>query len=60
NYQIVSPTASVLAREGSGAPSPLERAVMATPALATQGGERHIDILRTVRSFDPCMSCSSH
>jgi hydrogenase large subunit len=60
NYQIVSPTTFVVSRDGSGAPAPLERAVMATPVLSTQGRERHIDVLRAIRSFDPCMSCSTH
>jgi len=60
NYQIVSPTTFVASRDASGAPSPMESAVMATPSLSTQGQERHIDMLRTVRSFDPCMSCSTH
>ena len=60
NYQIVGPTSFVAARDGSGAASPMELAVMATPALSTQEPERHIDLLRAVRSFDPCMSCSTH
>ena len=60
NYQIVAPTTFVAARDGGGAPSPLEQAVMATPALSSQGHERHVDLLRTVRSFDLCMSCASH
>jgi hydrogenase large subunit len=60
NYQIVSPSTFVVSRDGSGKPAVLEQAVMSTPALATQGRERHIDLLRAVRSFDPCMSCSTH
>jgi hydrogenase large subunit len=60
NYQIVSPTSFEVARDGTGAPSPLEQAVMATPSLSSAGHERHIDLLRAVRSFDPCMSCSTH
>ena len=60
NYQIVAPTTFVTSRDGSGEPAPMERAVMSTPALSTQGRERHIDVLRAVRSFDPCMSCSTH
>ncbi len=60
NYQIVAPTTFVVSRDSTGAPSPLEQAVMSTPALATQGADRHIDLLRAIRSFDPCMSCSTH
>lgn len=59
NYQIVAPTTFVIGSDGSSA-SPMEQAVTSTPSLATQGQERHVDVLRAVRSFDPCMSCSSH
>jgi len=55
NYQIVSPSSFIASPRG-----PLEAAVMATPSLATAGHDRHIDVLRTVRSYDLCMSCSSH
>jgi hydrogenase large subunit len=60
NYQILAPTTFLTARDATGEPSPLEQAVMATPSLSSQGAERHIDLLRAVRSFDPCMSCSTH
>ncbi|MGH2917645.1 MAG: nickel-dependent hydrogenase large subunit [Solirubrobacteraceae bacterium] len=60
NYQIVAPSTFMAARDSTGAPGPFEQAVMATPALATHGQERHIDVLRAIRSFDPCMSCSTH
>lgn len=56
NYQIVSPTTFVISRDGSGSPAVLEQAVMSTPA--TTAG--HLDVLRAVRSFDPCMSCATH
>jgi hydrogenase large subunit len=58
NYQIVSPSTFVVSRDGSGRPAVLEQAVMGTPSLSGQGN--HLDILRAVRSFDPCMSCSTH
>jgi hydrogenase large subunit len=60
NYQIVSPSTFVVSRDGSGTPAVLEQAVMSTPSLAGQGAERHIDMLRAVRSLDPCMSCATH
>jgi hydrogenase large subunit len=61
NYQIVSPSTFVASpRDGSGAPGPLDQAVMATPSLATQGHGSYIDVLRAIRSFDPCMSCATH
>jgi hydrogenase large subunit len=53
NYQIISPSRA-------GAPGPLEQAVMATPDLAQHGGPSYVDLLRAVRSFDPCMSCATH
>jgi len=60
NYQIVAPSTFMASRDSSGAPSPFERAIIATPSLATQGHERHIDVQRAIRSFDPCMSCATH
>ncbi|MEA2220224.1 MAG: hydrogenase large subunit [Solirubrobacteraceae bacterium] len=60
NYQIVAPTSFMAARDNTGAPGPLEQAVIATPSLSSQGRERHVDLLRAIRSFDPCMSCSTH
>jgi hydrogenase large subunit len=60
NYQIVAPTTFLAGRDNSGAAGPLEQAVIATPSLSSQGHERHIDLLRAVRSFDPCMSCATH
>ncbi len=59
NYQIVAPTTFVVGSDGSSA-APIEQAVTATPSLSTQGHERHVDVLRAVRSFDPCMSCATH
>ena len=59
NYQIVAPTSFNIGRAG-GSRAPLEQAVVATPSLSSQGHERHIDIMRAIRSFDPCMSCASH
>ena len=55
NYQIVSPSSFLVSPGG-----PLESAIKSSPSLATQGHDRHIDMLRTVRSYDLCMSCSSH
>ncbi len=60
NYQILSPTTFTASPQAAGGPGPLEQAVMSTPSLATQGHDRHIDVLRAVRSFDLCMSCASH
>jgi len=60
NYQIVSPSTFIAGSRAAGSPGPLEAAIMATPSLATAGHDRHIDLMRTIRSYDLCMSCSSH
>ena len=61
NYQIVSPTTFMASpRDRMGNAGPFEQAVMSTPSLSTHGGEQHLDVLRAIRSFDPCMSCATH
>ena len=61
NYQIVGPSTFTMSpRDGSGTLGPCEAAVAATPLLSTAHQERCIDVLRTIRSFDPCMSCATH
>jgi hydrogenase large subunit len=62
NYQIVTPStwmASPL--DPFGAPGPYEKAVLNTPLLEEFEQPDQftgIDILRTIRSFDPCMPCT--
>ncbi|MDQ3648624.1 MAG: nickel-dependent hydrogenase large subunit [Actinomycetota bacterium] len=61
NYQIVAPSTFTMSpRDGMGNLGPCEAAVVATPLLSTAHPERCIDVLRTIRSFDPCMSCATH
>jgi len=61
NYQIVAPSTFTMSpRDGSGTPGPCEAAVMGTPLLSTANQERGIDILRAIRSLDPCMTCATH
>nr|MBA3270009.1 nickel-dependent hydrogenase large subunit [Acidobacteriota bacterium] len=46
-----------------GNPGPYEEAVMATPLLEETRDPkefRGIDVLRAIRSFDPCMPCTTH
>jgi hydrogenase large subunit len=46
-----------------GVPGPYEEAVLNTPLLEEfERPEQFtgIDILRTIRSFDPCMPCTVH
>jgi hydrogenase large subunit len=61
NYQIVAPSTFMASpRDHAGRPGPIEHAMMTTPSLASQGHERHIDVMRAIRSFDACMSCATH
>ena len=64
NYQIVTPsTINASPRDPWGQPGPYEQAVLNTPILETFTSPENykgIDILRTIRSFDPCMPCTTH
>jgi hydrogenase large subunit len=64
NYQIVTPSTWMASpRDPFGAPGPYEEAVLATPLLEEFDRPEDftgIDILRTIRSFDPCMPCTVH
>jgi hydrogenase large subunit len=63
NYHPYPPTpwnASV--RDVYGTPGPYEDAVQNTPIFEENGPDnfKGIDIMRTVRSFDPCLPCGVH
>jgi hydrogenase large subunit len=64
NYQIVTPsTWNASPTDRWGQPGPYEEAVLNTPLLEeTPDPERFrgVDILRAIRSFDPCMPCTTH
>jgi len=64
NYQIVTPSTWMASpQDPFGVPGPYEEAVMNTPLLeefAHADDFTGIDILRTIRSFDPCMPCTVH
>ncbi|MFQ5859805.1 MAG: nickel-dependent hydrogenase large subunit, partial [Anaerolineae bacterium] len=64
NYQIVTPsTWNASPKDPWGNPGPYEEAVLNTPILEEFDSPetyRGIDILRTIRSFDPCMPCTTH
>lgn len=64
NYQICTPsTINAAPRDPWGHPSPYEEAVMNTVVLEEfdkPGNYSGIDILRAIRSFDPCMPCTTH
>ncbi|MGI9018461.1 MAG: nickel-dependent hydrogenase large subunit [Euzebya sp.] len=63
NYHPYPPTpwnASV--RDSYGTPGPYEDAVQGLPIFEENRGKdfKGIDIMRTVRSFDPCLPCGVH
>ena len=64
NYQIVTPsTWNASPTDRWGQPGPYEEAVMNTPLLEESNDPkefRGIDVLRAIRSFDPCMPCTTH
>jgi hydrogenase large subunit len=64
NYQIVTPSTWMASpRDAQEVPGPYEEAVLNTPLLEEFEREEDftgIDILRTIRSFDPCMPCTVH
>lgn len=64
NYQILTPsTWNASPTDRWGQPGPYEEAVMNTPLLEETDDPkefRGIDVLRTIRSFDPCMPCTTH
>jgi hydrogenase large subunit len=64
NYQIVTPsTWNASPTDKWGQPGPYEEAVLNTPLLEETDDPKAfkgIDILRSIRSFDPCMPCTTH
>ena len=49
-------------RDQHGTPGPYEDAIQGSPLFEENGPDRFkgIDIMRTVRSFDPCLPCGVH
>ena len=63
NYHHVPPTPwNASPRDSFGTPGPYEDAVQNTPIFEENGPAdfNGIDIMRTIRSFDPCMPCGVH
>ena len=58
NYQAVVPTTwNGSPRDAGGTPGPMEQAIQGTPVRDV---ENPFEIVRTIRSFDPCLACSVH
>jgi hydrogenase large subunit len=63
NYHPYPPTPwNASPRDSFGTPGPYEDAVMNTPIFEENPVDKFkgIDIMRTVRSFDPCLPCGVH
>ncbi len=63
NYQINTPsTWNASPRDPFDKPGPYEEAIVGTPILESgrDTDVKGIDILRAIRSFDPCMPCTTH
>ncbi len=63
NYHPYPPTPwNANPRDSYGTPGPYEDAVQGTPIFEENGPDnfKGIDIMRTVRSFDPCLPCGVH
>jgi hydrogenase large subunit len=64
NYQIITPsTINASPRDPWDQPGAYEEAVMNTPIIEDVSDPSRftsIDMLRTIRSFDPCMPCTTH
>jgi hydrogenase large subunit len=63
NYHPYPPTPwNASGRDMYGTPGPFEDAVQNTPIFEENGPDnfKGIDIMRTVRSFDPCLPCGVH
>jgi hydrogenase large subunit len=63
NYHPYPPTPwNGSPRDSFGTPGPYEDAVMDTPIFeeSDEDNFKGIDIMRTVRSFDPCLPCGVH
>jgi hydrogenase large subunit len=63
NYHPYPPTPwNASPRDSYGTPGPYEDAIQNSPIFEENGPDKFkgIDIMRTVRSFDPCLPCGVH
>jgi len=58
NYQVITPTAwNASPKDKDGNPGPYEQALI---GLKISESESPVEILRVIRSFDPCTACAVH
>ncbi len=57
-YNAIVPTTwNASPRDDQGQPGPIEQALVGTPVADTNNP---IELVRVVRSFDPCLACAIH
>ena len=57
-YQLVVPTTwNASPRDANGVPGPMEQALIGTPV---KDADNPFEVVRVVRSFDPCLACAVH
>jgi len=61
-YQVITPsTWNASPRDADGRSGPYEEAIVETPLTESSSEElQGIDVVRAVRSFDPCLGCGVH
>ncbi|MBN2073399.1 MAG: nickel-dependent hydrogenase large subunit [Actinobacteria bacterium] len=58
NYQVITPTAwNASPKDKDGQPGPYEQAII---GLKVSDSQAPVEILRAIRSFDPCTACAVH
>ena len=58
NYQVITPTAwNASPKDKDGQPGPYEQALI---GLKVKESQSPVEILRVIRSFDPCTACAVH
>ncbi|MFW6150809.1 MAG: nickel-dependent hydrogenase large subunit [Chloroflexota bacterium] len=58
NYQVITPsTWNMSPKDDEGQPGPLEQAITGT---RIQDEDNPFEVVRIIRSFDPCLACSVH
>lgn len=58
NYQVITPTAwNASPKDKDGQPGPYEQAII---GLKVSESQAPVEILRAIRSFDPCTACAVH
>lgn len=57
-YQVITPTAwNASPRDDAGVPGPIEESLLGIPVA---DADQPIEVMRVIRSFDPCLDCATH